>query len=459
VSEETQGPESETLILEHAEDTPEARASTIVLEQLLAAVSETSDVESAAGRLLDIVVPLLDLSRASMALLTQREGVLWLDPVAAAGEHAFLAKDMPSLPLDSSSDALLAVETRKAVLVGDVHGVGERPSDAESGVGRWRAGLNAQSYAVLPLLLRNRVVGTLTVEWATPHPFDTHDRETLEWCAASVAAAVGAFESRQRPQVASSSHSTHEAPDDPGALPGPPDVISLAVFPDGRIVTAAGHPGTSDARLSLTIALARASHDRSAPFWDLVTTEGASTLIIGVASSPAGGAAAYAERCRQILRGGALAGTEPAESLKLLSGWMSGAGQAGSGFSAGIVELDMRNGSLIAAPHGAATFSILGADGRLVLVEGGAHGAADPTALEPAARPYLALEGDGIALTACGTRLPDVLPGAGALEDLHVEALKSAGDAGAARLAELHRVGPDSAASGVIRVLRSGSSL
>ena len=429
---------------------PEPAVSTAVLERLLEAVASALNLESAAGSLLAGVVELLGLSRASLALLADREGVTWLDPLAAAGEHAFLARDMPALPLDSSADASTAVSAGRPVLFGDVHGVGER-AESDSGVGRWRTGMNAQAYAVLPLMWREKPVGVATVEWATPHPFDLHDYDTLEWIAASMAAAIGSFEAAEPSATVEMA-----VPEAPAARTR---LVSLGFDAASGVTYFEPEARAAAPELRVTVAVAEPGHDRSAAFWDLVEgPTGEAFVFAGVALAPAGGAPLLAERARQTLRASVLGGVEPAVALAVLAQWARATAQAGGTVSAAVVRVDSSYGAICSALSGSAALAFLGRDGRFVL-DDARSGSRVPE--EAASRPtlertMLALPGDRVALTASAAPPPEALLEVAGARDAHVGALargaaeavellvrqrQDAGEAGVAMVIDVLRLG------------------
>lgn len=368
---------------------PEVAIGIGLLEGLLDAMSEEAELPTAVDRLLEAVVSLLSLSRASLELVEERNGVAVLNPLAAAGEHAALTRDMPPRPLRSSADAAEAVATRSPVLVGDVHGVGEH-SESESGISRWRAGMSAQAYAVLPLVWRerDRTLGVLTLEWSAPHEFEPKERDALAWMANSLATAVGSFSAPAGGPAATGSPAT------PVVATAPTRVIRLGFDPSAGISTADDTSPAPTPALNISFAISAPEGDRSSALWDLIQLpEGEAVVVAGVAEAPAQGAALLAERARQVLRASLLAGTSVGRSLATLAQWVRGTAQAGASVSAGICRVNALTGELQAALGNGTSLALLGREGRLSLHSG--H--ADEAVVE---RGGLALAGDRLALMA-----------------------------------------------------------
>ncbi len=368
---------------------PEVAIGIGLLEGLLDAMSEEAELPTAADRLLEAVVSLLSLSRASLELVEERNGVAVLNPLAAAGEHASLTRDMPPRPLRSSADAAKAVATRSPVLVGDVHGVGEH-SESESGISRWRAGMSAQAYAVLPLVWReaDRILGVLTLEWSSPHEFEPRERDALGWMANSLATAVGSFNAPVGGPAVTGSPAT------PVVAAAPTRMIRLGFDPSAGISSADDTSPAPTPALDISFAISGPEGDRSSALWDLVQLlEGEVAIVAGVAGAPAQGAALLAERARHVLRASLLAGVSVGRSLATLAQWVQGTAQAGASVSASICRVSALTGELQVALSNGTSFALLGREGRLSLHSG--H--PDEASVE---RGSLALAGDRLAFMA-----------------------------------------------------------
>jgi hypothetical protein len=385
-------------------------------EGLLHAMGESERLEEAVSRLLEAIVPLLGLSRASLESIEERGGVRCLAPLAVAGEHAALARDMPSRLLSSSVDSAEAVATRSPVLVGDLHGIGEL-AETDSSVARWRAGMSAQAYAVLPLLWRERdeVIGVLTVEWSTPHEFDVQERDALMWMAASLGSAIASFRGERTasphaapasptgrqgtPGLMSVSQAAPGLPISAGEASAVPRVIGLSFDAQGGIRFAGSPDAAAPEALSVTFSVADASDDRSAPLWDVIALgKGQAVLLSGVVQAPAGRASLLAERARQMVRSAVLSGVDLPASVGTLGLWARMTAQAGSRVSAGLASIDVRTGEVQAALGGGVRLDLLGRDGRST-VRTGPGGSSAGSTDEVSTWRFLGLEGDELALT------------------------------------------------------------
>ena len=261
------------------------------LESVIAVSGDALNSDQATQAVVDRLVADLELARARLhILISEEEGPdhTHLELVAAAGSHAALTREMPSVALDGSSEIARVGESGQPEFHGDVHGLGEEPEGGHQGLGRWRAGVTTQSSAVLPLAVRGRNFGVLALEWSAPRAFDEPEREDLMATAAAAALVVDSFLAEERlaravsvsPQV---SEAAEEAQPKVAAIAEPTAPVKLAVSvePGGVAAaepaeapqassaapaviahTAAGHPSVEPAgpsRVALAAPLVEAS--------------------------------------------------------------------------------------------------------------------------------------------------------------------------------------------------------
>jgi hypothetical protein len=379
-----------------------ARSSSGRLESTLRAVieiaREPAGAELTAQAVCEVLASRLGLAGLRLMILRRDCGQglpACLDLVAIAGSHAVLARDLPSVPMDGSTDLARVADSGVPDFHGDTHGLGDRPEGGHTGLGRWRAGVTTQSSAVLPLSARGRVLGVMALEWASPKEFDEAEREDLESVAAACALVLG-------PALSEEDSSLPKAAAH-GCTPGP--TAQLAVTRDGMVVPA-GIPGGWAASPALLLHIGAAApvadSDSEEVFWDVAgIRSGLVVMTLGLANAPRGGAGEVAETARHMLRASALQGAGPARGLGLLAGWLSAAGPGAAWVSAIACEIDVRRASVTWCAAGSVALLTRYGDARFdvaVAEEPPLGSTASPDLVE---RDALVLPGDRVAL-GCG---------------------------------------------------------
>jgi GAF domain/Stage II sporulation protein E (SpoIIE) len=366
------------------------------LESVIAVSGEASDAAGATQAIVDRLVTDLELARARLFMLSS-EGAgaesTHLETVAAAGSHATFTKEMPSVPLDGSTDVARVGESGEAEFHGDVHGLGEEPEGGHTGLGRWRAAVTTQSSAALPLSVRGRMLGVLALEWSAPRAFEAAERADLDATATAAALVVDSFLAEERAIV----------PQLPAVGITPSPTAELAVTADGMVVPA-GIPGAWASSLALALHVAADASGAHAEevFWDVVGLPGGLVVLsLGMALTSQGSASEVAETARHMLRASALQGAGPARSLELLAGWIAASGPGNAWVSAVMVEIQAQRSTASWCAAGSVALASRLADGRLDIV-GAEHpplgSTASPDLVEHDA---LLLKGDRVALV-CG---------------------------------------------------------
>ncbi len=367
------------------------------LEALVGIARTAADPAGAAMAIVEALAASLGLAR--VRLLVSRicaDGVTpCLEPLASAGSHAALTRDMPSLPMDGSTDLARVAETGVPEFHGDVHGLGERGDTERTGLGRWRSGVTTQASAVVPLALRDSVIGVLSMEWAVPRPFDLPERTELAILADVSALVLASFLAEESAAV--------PAPAPQGCTPAP--TASLAVTRDG-IVVPAGTPGAWAAAPALRVHVGAAAQapgtDTEDVFWDVIGVRGGLVVVtLGLASTPRGGAAEVAETARHMLRASTLQGAGPARGLALLAGWLSASGPGSAWISALACEIDVRRASASWCAAGNVALVTRYTDGRFDAIGAEYPPLGGTVAADFDDRDLLLLPGDRLALV-CG---------------------------------------------------------
>jgi hypothetical protein len=416
--------------LEHAADGG-LRAA---LESVVAISKDASDSAEATQDIVDRLVSDLELARARLFVLTNEEaglGPTHLEPAATAGSHATLTREMPSVPLDGSTDVARVAESGIPDFHGDVHGLGDEPEGGHVGLGRWRSAVTTQSSAVIPLAVRDRLLGVLALEWSAPRAFDDPEREELMAIAAAAALVLDSFLAEER-------SSLPQAPA-VGCTPGP--TAELAVTAEGIVVPS----GVSSSRasapaLALHVGASASGVETEEVFWDVLGLRGgAVALCLGLVLVPQGSASEVAETARHMLRAAALRGSGPATGLGLLAGWLAASGPGTAWVSALMLRIDVQQATAVWSAAGSTAFASRYTDGRFDVL------AADSPPLGSSAPPELRehnaflLPGDRFALvvgdvpellTPHGMERLDLSLSAGAKPSAPLELLRSPMSAG-----------------------------
>jgi hypothetical protein len=408
------------------------------LESVVAVSKDASDSAEATQDIVDRLVSDLELARARLFVLTNEEaglGPTHLEPAAAAGSHATLTREMPSVPLDGSTDVARVAESGQPDFRGDVHGLGDEPEGGHVGLGRWRAAVTAQSSAVVPLAVRQRLLGVLALEWSAPRAFDAPEREELMAIAAATALVLDSFLAEERSSL----------PQTPavGCTPGP--TAELSVTAEG-IVVPSGVSGSWVAAmpaLGLQVGASASGAETEEVFWDVLGLRGgAVALCLGLVLVPQGSASEVAETARHMLRASALKGSGPATGLELLAGWLAASGPGTAWVSALTLQIDVQQATAVWSAAGSTAFASRYSDGRFDVL------AADSPPLGSSAPPSMwehstfLLPGDRFVL-ACGD-VPELLTADGR------ECLDSSLSAGARPGAPLDLLRNPMSAGGVI---------
>ncbi|MBN2848487.1 MAG: GAF domain-containing protein [Coriobacteriia bacterium] len=303
----------------------------------------------------------LGLSRACIHLLGRdvAEGTLRLG--ADAGAHAAFLLDAESLPLDSDTPAAHAVTAGEATWQGDQYDVSVADHENANGVGRWRAVAQGQASATVPLRVRGRITGALTLEWPEPHDFDETERGDIEAIAAAVALAVEAMRRPSVPEL------------EPGLRSAPARSAAFLVSPEGAVSPAG--PGAAAGLAVARVSVATTGADAGGaglPFADVFGCDGGVTaVVLGAAGAPHGSVEEYAEAARHMLRGWLARGIGPADALGSLAAWAATQRGTGAWLAVTAVVLDPARRFVVTGSVGPAVALFLGAEDRLdVDVEG-----------------------------------------------------------------------------------------
>jgi hypothetical protein len=266
--------------------------------------------------------------------------------------------------------------------------MGASESDHATGIARWRSAVQAQASATLPLTVRDRTLGALTLEWPELHEFDDAEREMLAALAAAVAIGVDSLGQQQ-------------IREDAAAVPAIVRRSSaMLVSPDGAVgPAAAGTPAVPGAtRVWVDAALPRADLQR-APFWDVVACEGRRVAIVaGAAGVAAGGADARAASARHMLRGWLVRGIDPGDALCSLAAWAAAEQPGASWLTVSVAVIDQTHRLCVAASAGPSVITFVGVDGRARTIRSSAPllGGDEPYVAQESTR--LLLPGDRVAL-------------------------------------------------------------
>ena len=355
-------------------------------------------VEDGLSSIAQALKTVLGLSGARIHLLDRDEPGGALRVGADAGAHAAFVQDAPSLPLDIESAAARAVVRGDATWEGDAYGISGVEPESANGVGRWRSAVKAQASATLPLSVRGRTLGALTLEWPEPHDFREEERGHIEAMAAAVSIAVDSLTTHGAPQQI-------PAPAAAGAR-----VAAFLVSPDGSVAPAGtgGAAETSLMRVSIASSEVPAGGD-CAPFQDVFACDGGGmAIVLGLAGSPSE-PERLASTVKHLLRGWLSRGIGPHDALSSLAAWAGGDTSEASWIAATLAVVDPAYRFLVRASAGPSFAVSLGNDQR-VSVEVDEHpllGGTGPLRAEEE-RTWLLLRGDRI-----GLRAADVLDAAG----------------------------------------------
>jgi hypothetical protein len=372
------------------------------------------DSADAAQLVVDALADDLELAQARLYLLTSEgdaEGHTHLELAAAAGSHAALTRKMPSVALDTESDIARVGDTGEPEFHGDTHGLGQRPEGGHKGLGRWRSGVSTQASALLPLSVRTRSLGVLSLEWPSPRDFAEEERSDLSAIASTVALVIDSFlaEELERvdgpiaPDVIVLSEPVAEPPvlaEQPARL----DVTAqLVVTREGFVLPALNSgPWTDAPALKLQVRTSAHASEQEATFWDVAGfADGTVVLVVGTVTAPQGGAAATAETIRNMLRASASQGQGPAQAMGMVAGWLATTGVNSVWISGVMLEIDVEKRWTTWCSAGSAATMMRYGDGRFG-VDSANHSPLGAVAgSQLASRDALLIPGDLLALV-CG---------------------------------------------------------
>jgi PAS domain S-box-containing protein len=143
----------------------------VMLQRAVESVTSTETSTAAAQAVLDAAAYVLGIGGGVVSVLFAQENEL--RPVASFGQHSTLIRAMPSVGIDSPFEAAVVFRTGEAVFCEE--GRDEDDEEAE-GVARWRSGITAGSYAIVPLEGAHGRVGTLALHWPGARRFTERGR-------------------------------------------------------------------------------------------------------------------------------------------------------------------------------------------------------------------------------------------------------------------------------------------
>jgi hypothetical protein len=332
------------------------------LEAVLAVSQEGGEYAHVVQAIAERLVADLELARIRLFVLTSEQAqapYTHLEVLATAGSHATFTREMPLVPLDGSTDVSRVAESGDAEFHGDLHGLGEQPEGGHVGLGRWRAAVVSQASAVLPLTVRDGLLGVLALEWSVPRAFDDGERAELAAITAAIALVLSSFITQEK--------TAFPQPAAVGCTPGP--TAELAVTADGLVVPAGvpAHWAASPA-LELEVGAGVSGAETEEVFWDAAgLRDGIVMISLGLVLVPQGSASEVAETARHMLRASALQGAGPARSLGLLAGWLAATGPGAAWVSALVLKVNVRTSLLSWAAAGSSALAVRLDDGRFSL--------------------------------------------------------------------------------------------
>lgn len=361
------------------------------------ALAATAD-DVAGDCLLGIVQALkttLVLSGAHIHLLDRDEAEDSLRLCADAGAHSAFVLDAPSLPLDTDTAAARAVTQGEATWEGDEYGISAGEPESADGVARWRSAVKAQASATLPLVVRGRMLGALTLEWPEPHDFADDERTEVEAIAATVALAVDSVKADAKQQHG------------PDALM-PTRSTGFIVAADGCVTPAVlgGLAGSAAMRVSMASS-DPAADEGCAPYHDVFACDGGGlAIVLGAVGPSPGGAEQLARTARHLLRGWLSRGIGPHDALSSLSTWATGDRAGVSWLAATVAVVNPTQRFLVSASAGPSLTVFRGADGRVTVDVDDTPLLGGEGAIAANEHTRLLLPGDRIGLRAADRALP-----------------------------------------------------
>lgn len=286
-------------------DTPHVSATLLgaALEAVTTA-GQRSTLGEVGAALVEGVTGALDLRSAYLYLLEEALTDPCLRLIAQTGEHAAFMSEVPTIALEADLPVVRVVIARTPEFDADPHRLGQDVGSVR-GVGRWRAAVGAQAEAILPLLVRGRAIGALTLSWRDPRTFSPADRHGLETLAAAVAIAVDPFAGRSAPG---------------GATTGRELTVGLyAVDAAGAVTRGAG--ARPPVLRVATAAPGDCGCDRATFCEVTACADGRTAIALGVVETADGSACERAHEAERLLAGWMGQGLEPAASLDALGSW------------------------------------------------------------------------------------------------------------------------------------------
>lgn len=258
-----------------------------VTQTVIVALAEASTVVEVATAVLRLTTRTLDTTRAGVALLVDDDRALrFISLVAPAGEAVEVLAPVPVHERSALADC---VRRRQPLY----HGTRHELLSAYPSQHATFADSDGEAFANLPLAVRDRVLGALSLTWAEDRVFTQHDRDFMFMLAAQCAQAI------ERTQLISRQHDVAE-------------VLQQAMLPeviptvDGLELAACYCPATTD----LTV---------GGDWYDAFTlADGRIALAVGDVSGHGVQAAAVMGQVRNSLRAYLVEGHGPALALTKL---------------------------------------------------------------------------------------------------------------------------------------------
>jgi PAS domain S-box-containing protein len=143
----------------------------VMLQRAVESVTSTETSAAAAQSFLDAAAYVLGIGGGVVSVFFAQESEL--RPVASFGQHSSLIRAMPSVSIDSPFEAAVVYRSGEAVFCEEGH---EGDDEEVEGVARWRSGITAGSYAIVPLEGEHGRVGTLALHWPGARRFTDRGR-------------------------------------------------------------------------------------------------------------------------------------------------------------------------------------------------------------------------------------------------------------------------------------------
>jgi hypothetical protein len=283
-------------------------SATLLVAALEAVTSagQRSTLAEVGAALVEGVTCALDLRSAYLYVLEEAPTEACLRLIAQTGEHAAFMSELPTITLDSDLPLVRAVVARTPDFDTDPHRLGQDVGSVR-GVGRWRAAVGAQAEAILPLLVRGRAIGALSLSWRDPRTFSPGDRHGLETLAAAVAMAVDPFAGRMAPAEAATGREL---------------VVGLYAVDAAGAVTRG--PGSRPPVLRVATAAPGDCGSHRAAFCEVTgCADGRTAIALGVVETVDGSACECAREVERLLAGWMGQALEPAAAMDALDSWCS----------------------------------------------------------------------------------------------------------------------------------------